>query len=104
MFENQPQVHLDFYFVVSMDKVAVGSTASKDYVERLIYNLDRFQDVMIGARNKINKVFEDLSEYQYAFASKNGVIDVDRSKIMDINTGWGYHIRNQGQLDQDQGN
>ena len=68
-----------------------------------IYKLDRSQDVMSEARNNINKGFEDLSKYQYALASENGVIDVDRSKILDINMGWSYNVRNQVHLDPYQG-
>ena len=59
-----------------------------------IYKLYRSHDVMSEARNKINKGFEDLSEYQDALASKNGVIDMDISNILDINMGWGYNVRN----------
>ena len=79
-----------------MEKVAVAPTASKYDAKRLIYNLDRAPDVMSKAKNKINKGFEDMGEYQYALASKNGVIDVERSKILDINIGWGYNVSNQG--------
>ena len=86
-----------------MNKVAVAPTDSKYDVKRLIYKLDRSQDVMSEARNNINKGFEDLSKYQYALASENGVIDVDRSKILDINMGWSYNVRNQVHLDPYQG-
>ena len=58
---------------------------------------------MSKARNKINKGSEDMSEYQYDLASKNSVIDVNISKILDINMGWGYNVSNQGYLDPDQG-
>ena len=71
--------------------------------KRLIYNLDRAQYVMSKARNKINKGSEDMSGYQYDLASKNSVIDVNISKILDINMGWGYNVSNQGYLDPDQG-
>ena len=82
-----------------MNKVAVAPTDSKYDVKRLIYKLDRSQDVMSEARNNINKGFEDLSKYQYALASENGVIDVDISKILDINKGWSYNVCNQVHLD-----
>ena len=54
---------------------------------------------MSEARNNINKGFKDLSEYQDALVSGNGVTDVDISNILDINMGWGYNVRNQGHLD-----
>ena len=85
MFGNQPKVHPKFYCVVTMNKVAVSPTDSKHDVKRLIYKLDRSQDVMSEARNNITKGFKDLIKYQYALASENGVIDVDISKILDIN-------------------
>ena len=54
--------------------------------------------------NKINKGFKDLSEYQDSLATNNGVIDVDRSEILDIKAGWCNHVQNQGQLEPDQEN
>ena len=44
-----------------------------------------------------------MSEYQDALSSKNGVIYLGISKILNINMGWVYNIRNQGHLDPDQG-
>ena len=103
MFEHQPQVHLNFYCVVTMEKVSAAPTDSKYDAKSLIYKLDRYQDVMSDDRNKIIKGFEDMSEYQDTLASKNGVIEVEKSNILDINLGWGYNVRNQGRLDPDQG-
>ena len=41
ILEHQPQVHLNFYSIFIMEKVAVKSTASKDAVTIMIYDLDR---------------------------------------------------------------
>ena len=103
MFGNQPKIHLNFYFVVTMNKVAVAPTDSKDDVKRLIYKLYRSHDVMSESRNKINNGFVDLSKYQDVLASKNDVIDVNISNILDINMGWGYNVRNQVHLDPYEG-
>ena len=81
-----------------MNEVAVATTDSKDDVKRLIYKLYRSHDVMSESRNKINNGFVDLSKYQDVLASKNDVIDVNISNILDINMGWGYNVRNQGHL------
>ena len=62
-----------------MEKVAIASTASKDAVKRLIYELDMAQDDLSEASDNINKDFEDLREDQR--------IDVDESDISEINTG-----------------
>ena len=62
-----------------MEKVAIASTASKDAVKRLIYELDMAQDDLSEASDNINKGFEDLREDQR--------IDVDESDISEINTG-----------------
>ena len=86
-FGQRPQVDHNLYRTVTMGKVAIASTASKDAVKRLIYDLDRAQNVLSEARTKINKGFKDLREDQDALAVKNGVIDVDGSEIMDINAG-----------------
>ena len=56
-----------------MEKVAIASTASKDAVKRLIYELDMAQDDLSEASDNINKGFEDLREDQR--------IDVDESDI-----------------------
>ena len=45
MFDNLPQVHLNFFYIVTMEKVAVAPTASKDYGKSIIDNLDRAKDV-----------------------------------------------------------
>ena len=36
--------------------------------------------------NQIHKGFEDLEEYQDAFATNNGVLNVDRLEILKIKT------------------
>ena len=55
--------------------------------KRLIDNLEMSQNVLSEARNNINKVFADLNEDQDYLAAKNGVIDVDGSDILVINSG-----------------
>ena len=84
MFDNLPQVHVNFFYIVTMEKVAVAPTASKYYGKIIIDNLDRAKDVTSYSMNKINKCFKDLSEYQDSLATNNGVIDVDISEILDI--------------------
>ena len=51
-----------------------------------IDNFDRSQDVMMEAMNHINKGFEDLEEYQDAFATNNRVLNVDGLEILKIKT------------------
>ena len=47
-----------------MEKVAIASTASKDAVKRLIYELDMAQDALSEASDNINKGFDDLRDDQ----------------------------------------
>ena len=54
-FGQRPQVDHNLYRTVTMGKVAIASTASKDAVKRLIYDLDRAQNVLSEARTKINR-------------------------------------------------
>ena len=102
-FGQRPQVDHNLYRTVTMYKVAIASAASKDAVKRLIYDLDRSQNVLSEARTKINKVFNDLREEQDSLAIENGVLDVDGSEILDINAGGGCHDCDQGYPDPDQG-
>ena len=60
VFENRPQVHLNFYSIFTMEKVAIESSASKDVVKSLIYDLNRAQGVLNEVRDNIKEVFNDL--------------------------------------------
>ena len=51
-----------------------------------IDNFDRAQDVMREAMNQIHKGFEDMEEYQDAFANNNGVLNDDGLEILKIKT------------------
>ena len=72
-----------------------------------IDNFDRAQDVMREATNQIHEGFEDLEEYQDAFATNNGVLNVDGLDILKIKTcacGQGGHICNQRRPETYKGN
>ena len=56
-------------------------------IKRLIYEVNRAQDVMIEDINDIHKVFKYLREDQYELAAKNGVPNLDASEILYINAG-----------------
>ena len=84
---QRPQVDHNLYRTVTIGKVAIASTDSKDAVKRLIYDLDRTQNFLSEARTMINKGFKYLREDQDALAVENGVLDVDGSEILDINAG-----------------
>ena len=58
--DNLPQVHLNFYSIFTMEKVAIESSASKDVVKSLIYDLNRAQGVLNEVRDNIKEVFNDL--------------------------------------------
>ena len=58
--ENLPQVHLNFYSIFTMEKVAIESSASKDVAKSLIYDLNRAQGVLNEVRDNIKEVFNDL--------------------------------------------
>ena len=64
---------------------------------------DRAQDVLSEARNRISKGFEDLKEDQGAFAVENGLLDVKRSEILDINAGGSIISVTRGTLTQIKG-
>ena len=70
-----------------MEKVAIASTATKNAVKRLIDDLGTAMSTLGEAKDKISKGFEDLIKDQDALAAESGVIDVDGSEILDINTG-----------------
>ena len=86
IFEHRPQVHLNFYSIITMEKVAIASTATKNAVKRLIDDLGTAMSTLGEAKDKISKGFEDLIKDQDALAAESGVIDVDGSEILDINT------------------
>ena len=52
--------------------------------------------------NKINKCFEEFSEYQDSLSTNKGVIGVDRSEILDIKAGWCNNLHKQEHIDPDQ--
>ena len=56
-------------------------------IKRLIYEVNRAQDVMIEDINDIHKVFKYLREDQYELAAKNRVPNLDASEILYINAG-----------------
>ena len=87
IFGHRPQVDLNFYLIVTMEKFAIASTASKDVMKILTNDLETSQDALSEARDNINKCFEDLKKDQDALATGNSGIDVDGSEIMDINEG-----------------
>ena len=87
IFGHLPQVDLNFYLIVTMDKFAIVSTASKDVVKRLIDDLETSQDDLSEARDKINNCLEDLKKDQDALATRNSGINVDGLEILDINAG-----------------
>ena len=70
-----------------MDKDASAFIASKYVMKRPVDEFERYQDVLSYTKNYIIKVFKDLIEYQYALATKNGVLNINRSDILDINSG-----------------
>ena len=72
-------------------------------MKRLFDEFKRAKDVLGKAKNQIHEGFEELREDQDALAAKNGVTDVNRSEILDINAGRGHHVRNQIHPDSDQG-
>ena len=49
--------------------------------------------------NKINKCFEEFSEYQDSLSTNKGVIGVDRSEILDIKAGWCNNLHKQEHID-----
>ena len=56
-------------------------------IKRLIYEVNRAQDVMIEDIHDIHKVFKYLRDDQYELAAKNGVPNLDASEILYINAG-----------------
>ena len=56
-------------------------------IKRLIYEVNRAQDVMIEDINDIYKVFKYLRDDQYELAAKNWVPNLDASEILYINAG-----------------
>ena len=56
-------------------------------IKRLIYELNRDQDVIIKDSNDIHKSFKYIREDQYAPADQNGVPNLDASEIIYINAG-----------------
>ena len=92
--ETKTQVDLNFYCIVTMEKVHTASNASYgamkslfDEFERAKDDFNRAKDVLGKAKNKIHEGFEELREDQDALAAENGVLDVDGSEILDINAG-----------------
>ena len=70
-----------------MDKAAREFMDSKYSTERLVEKYDRYQDVISDRNNCIIIVFKDRIEYQYALATKTGVLDVNMADILYINAG-----------------
>ena len=58
VFEHRPQVHVSFYSIFTMEKVAMVSNASKYVMKRLINNLGGALFFMGESRENINKGFE----------------------------------------------
>ena len=85
-----------------MEKVDIASTASKYLIKKLVEDYYRVQDVLSEARDQIAKGSEDPKKDQDTLAAENGMLNVDRSEIMEINTG-GHDFRNQEQPDPYQG-
>ena len=61
-------------------------TLTRDF-NRAKDNFDKAKDVLGKAKTQIHKVFEELREDQDTLSAENGVLDVDGSKILDINAG-----------------
>ena len=85
--ERDIQVDLNFCCILTMEKVHTASTASDGAMKRLFDEFERAKDVLGKAKNQIHEGFEELREDQYALAAKNGVLNVNGSKILDINEG-----------------
>ena len=114
--KRETQVDLNFFCIVTMEKVHTASTASYGAMKRLFDKFERAKDtlqkyfnrdndalskdfnramdefnktkdVLGKARPQIHEGFEELRDAQYAIAAKNGVLDIDGSEILDINAG-----------------
>ena len=103
IFEHRPQVHLNFYSIFTIEKVAIAFTASKALIKRLAYDYGKDQDVLSEARDFIAKGFKDLKEFQDSLTAKNRVLDVDGSDILDINAGGSIISVTRGTLTQIKG-
>ena len=55
-------------------------------MKNIVDELDRSQDILREVRDNINKGFKDFREDQDYLSSKNGVLNVDEYKSMDINS------------------
>ena len=62
-----------------MNKAASIFIASKYAMKILVDKFDRYQDVLSDTKNYIIKIFKGLIEDQYTLATKNGVLDFNRS-------------------------
>ena len=97
-----------------MDKVHTASTAPDAAIKRLFDTLQKYfnsamddfvksKDVLKEARNQTHEGFEDLREERDALATKNWVPNVDRSEVLNINSGGGRYVHDQEHPDPDQG-
>ena len=85
--ETKTQVDLNFYCIVTMEKVHTASNASYGAMKKLFDEFERAKDVLGKAKNKIHEGFEELREDQDTLAAENGVLDVNGSEILEINAG-----------------
>ena len=62
-----------------MNKSASIFIASKYAMKSLVDEFDRYQNVLSYTKNYIIKIFKGLIEDQYTLATKNGVLNFNRS-------------------------
>ena len=70
-----------------MEEVIAASSASYYEMKRLEDDFKRTNNIMKEARDEIKNGFKNLTEEQDTLAAENGKCDVDRSKILNINSG-----------------